>query len=237
MGVSSSWEDFLSQENQQPYMQKIYDFLAHERLSGKLIFPPTENIFKIFELCPLEDIKLVILGQDPYHQIHQAHGLAFSVPSGIKIPPSLANIYKALKNQIPNFQIPNHGDLTEWAQQGVFLLNTSLTVEYSKPGSHSKIGWQTFTNEVIKHISAYQKGIVFLLWGQHAQGKTALIDSTKHLIIKTVHPSPLSAYQGFLSSTQFKEANEYLEKQGKLPINWQLSDTGHTKGTIQMNLF
>lgn len=222
MYYDKTWSGFFESDQINSLIHRIDGFLNQEKEKSKVIFPPETEVFRVFHLCKLTEIKVVILGQDPYHQIYQANGLAFSVNKGIKIPPSLINIFKAIKNQFPDFQIPNHGDLLEWAQQGVFLLNSSLTVESGKPGSHSKIGWTDFTDAVVKEISQKLDKVVFLLWGSHAQSKSNLIDDTKHLVLKTSHPSPLSAYQGFLTSNQFLETNIYLKQSGKAQINWQI---------------
>ncbi len=222
MTVDKSWENFFNTKSTKELLSSIHSYLDNELQHGKIILPLEKDRYKVFQICPFDAIKVVILGQDPYHQLNQANGLAFSVSKGIKIPPSLVNIYKALAAQIPEFQIPNHGDLSEWAKQGVFLLNASLSVEYDKAGSHANIGWQAFTDLVIKEISSKLNHVVFLLWGKHAQSKSALIDNKQHLIIQTSHPSPLSAYQGFLNSQQFKQANSYLIQHGKEPINWKL---------------
>ena len=204
------------------YMIKLREFLKHEREAGFKIYPKGADIFNAFWKTPFNDLKVVILGQDPYHGENQAHGLSFSVQKGIAIPPSLRNIYKELQTDIPGFIIPNHGDLTEWAEQGVLLLNASLTVRAGTPGSHQKKGWEEFTDNVIKTISDKKEGIVFILWGSFAQAKAELIDKTKHHIIKSPHPSPFSAERGFFGSKPFSKTNEILIKEGKKPIDWQI---------------
>ena len=186
-----------------------------------MIYPHQNLIFNAFEQCLLEEIKVVIIGQDPYHGAGQANGLAFSVNVGQKIPPSLRNIYKELKDDV-GFEIPTHGDLTAWAKQGVLLLNSVMTVEEGKPGSHQNKGWETFTDTVINKISGENNGIIFLLWGNYAKSKMELIDASKHYVLTAAHPSPLSAYQGFFHCKHFSKTNEYLLQQGKKPISWQL---------------
>ncbi|API86291.1 uracil-DNA glycosylase [Francisella uliginis] len=217
-----SWSDILSEEKQKPYFKKILDFLANETNSGKVIFPLKENIFNAFKYTELDNLKIVILGQDPYHNYNQAHGLAFSVQNGVDVPPSLRNMYKELSNSVEGFETPDHGCLTKWAEQGVFLLNTTLTVEAHKANSHKDIGWQIFTDTVIEKISRHKEHVVFMLWGSHARKKKNLIDSSKHLILESTHPSPLSAHRGFLGCNHFKMANEYLNSIGKPMIDWNL---------------
>jgi uracil-DNA glycosylase len=212
---------YIESELQKPYFQHLMQFLEVEKRAGKIIFPEDSKIFSAFEQCSFEGIKVVIIGQDPYHGAGQANGLAFSVNEGQKIPPSLRNIFKEL-NQDIGFQIPSHGDLTTWAKQGVLLLNSVLTVEESKPGSHQQKGWETFTDAVINKLSGENNGIVFLLWGNYAKSKMELIDASKHKIFTAAHPSPLSAYQGFFHCKHFSKTNEYLLQQGKKPISWQL---------------
>ncbi|ASG68586.1 uracil-DNA glycosylase [Francisella halioticida] len=216
------WSEILSEEKQKPYFKQILDFLASEINSDKVIFPSKKNIFNAFKYTGLDNLKVVILGQDPYHNYNQAHGLAFSVQEGVDVPPSLRNMYKELKNSIYGFDVPNHGCLTNWAKQGVFLLNTTLTVEAHKANSHKDIGWQTFTDTVIEKISQHKEHIVFILWGLHARKKKSLIDSSKHLILESTHPSPLSAHRGFLGCNHFKIANEYLSNIDQPIINWNL---------------
>lgn len=212
---------FISSEFQKEYFKALEKFIKREKEAGKNIFPPEPNVFNAFQKCPFENIKVVVLGQDPYHGFGQANGLAFSVNKGVRIPPSLKNIFKELKTDL-GCTIPDHGDLTAWANEGVLLLNAVLTVEEGKPGSHQHKGWEQFTDEVIRTISREKKGVVFLLWGNYAKGKIDLIDAEKHLILTASHPSPLSAYNGFFHCKHFSKANLYLTQQGKKPINWQL---------------
>jgi uracil-DNA glycosylase len=216
------WLKVLGDEFDKPYMADLRKFLKEEKEAGHKIFPKNGDIFNAFNKTPFDKLEVVILGQDPYHGESQAHGLSFSVQKGITIPPSLRNIYKELATDIPGFTIPNHGDLTEWAEQGVLLLNASLTVRAGTPGSHQKRGWETFTDTVIKRISEEKEGIVFILWGSFAQAKAELIDQKKHHIIKSPHPSPFSADRGFFGSKPFSRTNEILIKEGKKPIDWQI---------------
>jgi uracil-DNA glycosylase len=201
------------------HLKTTAEFLHSEKEKGKIIFPAEGNVFRAFEHTPLDKVKIVILGQDPYHDVGQAHGLAFSVPNGIKIPPSLKNIFKELEQDVQK-PIPKNGDLSEWAQQGILLLNSSLTVEAHEANSHATIGWQVFTDEIIKLISQQQEQVVFMLWGKYAQQKSSFIDSNKHLILTSSHPSPLSAYQGFLGCKHFSKANEWLIANGMEAIKW-----------------
>ncbi|APD50972.1 uracil-DNA glycosylase [Francisella hispaniensis] len=217
-----TWSDILSEEKQKAYFKQILDFLACEISKGKVIFPAKENIFDAFKYTELDNLKVVILGQDPYHNYNQAHGLAFSVQKGVDIPPSLQNIYKELARSIPEFEIPNHGYLVDWAKQGVFLLNTTLTVEAHKANSHKDIGWETFTDTVISKISENKHNVVFMLWGSHARKKKALINSSKHLILESTHPSPLSAHRGFLGCNHFVDCNKYLVEKKDQKIDWSL---------------
>ncbi len=200
---------------------RFREHLKTEKSQGKTIYPPGSFIFNAFNTTPLDKVKVVIIGQDPYHGPGQAHGLCFSVQNGVPPPPSLINIFKELKEDI-GMAIPNHGNLTKWAEQGVFLLNASLTVRAGEPMSHSKIGWAQFTDAVIKTISAQKEHVVFLLWGKFAQDKKILIDETKHLILKSAHPSPLSAHNGFFGCKHFSKANEYLMSKGIDPVDWRL---------------
>jgi uracil-DNA glycosylase len=220
--LEASWLAVLKDEFDKDYMIKLRQFLKTEKQAGASIYPKSNDIFNAFQKTPFTNVKVVILGQDPYHGEHQAHGLSFSVQKGIGIPPSLRNIYKELATDIPGFIIPSHGDLTEWAEQGVLLLNASLTVQAGRPGSHQKKGWEEFTDNVIKTISHNKLGVVFILWGAFAQAKAELIDNNKHHIIKSPHPSPFSADRGFFGSKPFSKANEILAKQGKAPIDWQI---------------
>ncbi len=221
--LEPSWLKVLHGEFEKDYMLKLKQFLKEEKEAGHKVYPKGGDIFNAFNKTPFDKLKVVILGQDPYHGAHQAHGLSFSVQKGITPPPSLKNIYKELVTDIPGFVIPKHGDLTEWAEQGVLLLNASLTVREGNPGSHQKRGWEEFTDTVIKTISEKKEGIVFVLWGAFAQAKAELIDQTKHFIIKSPHPSPFSADRGFFGSKPFSKTNAILEKEGKTAIDWQIS--------------
>lgn len=220
--IEASWKDVLKDEFNQPYFRNIVTHIKTERMQGKTIYPPGPQIFNAFNTTPFDHVKVVILGQDPYHGPGQAHGLCFSVQQGVPPPPSLVNIFKELQEDI-GFRIPNHGNLTNWAQQGVFLLNASLTVRAGEPMSHSKIGWAQFTDTVIQKISALKVHVVFLLWGKFAQEKRALIDESKHLVLRAAHPSPLSANAGFFGCRHFSKTNEYLVANGIDPVDWSLS--------------
>ncbi len=219
--IESSWKQALKKEFGQSYFQNIVDHLKTERLQGKTLYPRGTDIFRAFNTTPLDKVKLVIIGQDPYHGAGQAHGLCFSVQKGIAPPPSLVNIFKELKEDV-GIDMPSHGDLTHWAEQGVFLLNASLSVRAGEPMSHSKIGWAQFTDQVIRTLSDQKQSIVFLLWGKFAQEKVLLIDQKKHLVLKAAHPSPLSAHAGFLGCRHFSKANQWLMSKGMDPIDWQL---------------
>jgi len=203
-------------------MVNLREFLKNEKDAGNKIYPKGADIFNAFNITPFDKVEVVILGQDPYHGDNQAHGLSFSVQKGITVPPSLRNIYKELTTDIPGFTTPNHGNLTEWAEQGVLLLNASLTVRAGMPGSHQKKGWEIFTDTVIKTISDKKEGIIFILWGAFAQAKAELIDTKKHHIIKSPHPSPFSADRGFFDSKPFSKTNAILVKKGRKPIDWQI---------------
>ncbi len=216
--IASSWNNLLKNEFQKPYFEQLVNFVKSEYKSH-LVYPSGDNIFKAFNSCPVEQVKVVILGQDPYHGEGQAHGLAFSVPEGVNFPPSLCNIFKELNRDF-GLSMPAHGDLTRWANQGVFLLNATLTVKASSPGSHQKKGWETFTDAVIKKLSENQENLVFMLWGSYAQKKKELIDTARHLILEAPHPSPLSAYRGFIGCGHFSQANKYLISNNKEPIHW-----------------
>lgn len=219
--LNEDWKEVLAEELRKEYMQNLFHFLKQEEQEHK-IFPPAHNVFEAFNHTHFSEVKTVILGQDPYHQLGQSHGLAFSVPPGTRIPPSLRNIFKALENDFPAFRTPNHGNLTYWAEQGVLLLNATLTVREAQAGSHQKKGWERFTDHVIQLLSGERSGLVFMLWGKPAQQKEALIDPGKHCILKSVHPSPLSAFRGFLTAGHFAQANQYLASLGKEPIDWQI---------------
>lgn len=219
--IEPSWKEVLRSEFNKPYFQQIVHHLKTERSQNKIIYPPGGLIFNAFDTTPIDKVKVVILGQDPYHGAHQAHGLCFSVQNGVAQPPSLVNIFKELHDDV-GMKIPNHGNLTKWAEQGVFLLNASLTVRAGEPMSHSKIGWAEFTNTVIKKISEEKEHVVFMLWGKFAQEKRILIDETKHFVLRAAHPSPLSASAGFFGCHHFSKANEYLASHGLDPIDWAL---------------
>ncbi|HSU27742.1 MAG TPA: uracil-DNA glycosylase [Chitinophagaceae bacterium] len=232
--IESSWKDVLKAEFNKPYFQQIVHHIKTERSQGKTIYPKGADIFNAFNTTPFDKVKVVILGQDPYHGPGQAHGLCFSVPRGIPPPPSLVNIFKELQDDI-GISIPNHGNLTHWAEQGVFLLNASLTVRAGEPMSHAKIGWAEFTDTVIRILSEQRENIVFILWGKFAQEKRILIDDSKHFILRSVHPSPLSAHAGFFGCKHFSKTNEWLVSKGIDPIDWSLSaNTSMTqKGELQ----
>ena len=220
--VEESWKLVLKEEFNKPYFIQLVNHIKTEKEQGKLIYPKGSNIFNAFNKTPLEKIKVVILGQDPYHGPNQAHGLSFSVQKGIPFPPSLQNIFKELQRDTGT-PYPSHGDLSSWAQEGVFLLNASLTVRAAEPMSHSQIGWAIFTDAVIRTISKDCPKVVFMLWGKFAQEKQTLIDSSKHLILKAPHPSPLSAHQGFVGCGHFSACNHFLAKNGIDPINWHIN--------------
>jgi uracil-DNA glycosylase len=220
--IEPSWREHLAQEFSKPYFAQIKQFLASQKALGKTIFPPGPQIFNAFDKTPFDKVRVVILGQDPYHGSGQAMGLCFSVPKNIPIPASLKNVYKELHQDI-GFTIPSHGDLTSWTGQGVFLLNAILTVEKNIAGSHSKIGWQLFTDAVIKSLSEERKGLIFLLWGNYARSKNSLIDYSKHTILEAAHPSPL-ARDAFKGCKHFSKANEILTHQGESPINWAIHE-------------
>lgn len=219
--MDDTWAPVLTPLFKQDFMRVLSAFVQDERRKFE-VFPPQHLVFNAFKLTPFNQVKVVILGQDPYHNVGQAHGLSFSVPEGMVHPPSLRNIFTELTTDIPDFVYPRSGDLTKWAKQGVLLLNATLTVRAHEAGSHQKRGWEEFTDEVIRHISKDLNAVVFLLWGAYAQKKAVLIDHSKHLILKTVHPSPLSVYRGFFGSRHFSQANAYLQQRGKVPINWSL---------------
>ncbi len=218
--IEESWKNALNDQFEQPYFAAIRAFLLQAKNDGKTIFPPGPLIFNAFNQTPFDRVKVVVLGQDPYHNPGEAMGLSFSVPKGVRIPPSLQNIYKEINRDL-GLPVPNHGDLTHWAQQGVLLLNAMLTVEAGKAGSHQNIGWQTFTDAVIHRLSEQRNGLVFLLWGRFAQGKKALIDPSRHLILEAAHPSPLAG-GAFSGCAHFSKANAYLAQQGVAPVDWMI---------------
>jgi uracil-DNA glycosylase len=220
--LEASWLAVLQDEFEKDYLKNLKQFLLEERKKGEIIYPKSEDIFNAFALTPFDQVKVVILGQDPYHGPNQAHGLSFSVEEGSKFPPSLQNIFKELATDIQGFEKPQSGNLSAWAKQGVLLLNTSLTVAAGKAGSHQDQGWEQFTDQVIATLSQQKENIIFILWGKFAQIKEKLIDESKHFIIKSPHPSPFSAYTGFFGSKPFSTVNNILEKLGKTPIHWQL---------------
>lgn len=217
-----TWSDVLGKEKQQAYFQETMNFVRHEREAGKTIYPPSADVFNAFKYTEFADVKVVILGQDPYHGPNQAHGLCFSVLPGVAVPPSLVNIYKELQRDIPGFETPKHGYLLSWAEQGVLLLNTVLTVEAGKAHSHASLGWESFTDRVIASLNESRDGLVFLLWGNHAQKKGQYIDRQRHHVLMAPHPSPLSAHRGFLGCGHFSKTNQYLADAGKTEINWQI---------------
>ena len=219
VGIEPSWKKALKEEFKKPFFLELTSFVKGEYLSNK-IFPHPKNVFNAFAQTPFENVKVVILGQDPYHGEGQAHGLSFSVQSGIRVPPSLRNIYKEIELDTDTAPDITTGDLTQWAIQGVLLLNATLTVEKGKPGSHQHHGWEEFTDTVIQTLSDNREHLVFILWGNYARAKGIVIDRTKHLVIESVHPSPFSAHAGFFGSKPFSKANEYLRAHGKAEIEW-----------------
>lgn len=220
--LAEDWKKLFMPEFQKPYMAELKKFLRTEKQKGFIYYPRPNQVFNAFNLCPFRLLKVVIIGQDPYHGEGQAHGLCFSVPSGVKQPPSLKNIFKELNHDL-GVPVPATGDLSSWARQGVLLLNASLTVRAHSPGSHFKQGWETFTDEVIKTINEKTEGVVFLLWGRFAKNKGVHIDKSKHFILEAAHPSPLSAHNGFLGCRHFSRTNELLKSVNKKPIDWRLS--------------
>ena len=220
--IGNDWNGVLKDEFEKEYFEKLTDFVKTEYKS-EVCFPPVKDIFNAFEMCSFSNTKIVILGQDPYHGKGQAHGLSFSVPEGMKIPPSLRNIFKELTSDL-GVDSPTQGDLTSWSKQGVLLLNATLTVRKSSPGSHQKQGWEEFTDSVIKTISNKKESVVIVLWGKFAEQKVSLIDESKHCIITSSHPSPFSAHRGFLGSKPFSKTNEFLEKKGIEKIDWELKN-------------
>lgn len=221
-GLTGSWENALRGEFSKEYYRKLFLFIKAQ-YSEVPVYPPSDEIFTAFHLTPLDQVKAVIIGQDPYHNQGQAHGLCFSVKPQVEIPPSLANIYKELKEDV-GCKIPNHGYLVSWAEQGVLLLNTVLTVQAHKPMSHRGVGWEEFTDAAIAEVNKQDRPIVFILWGKPAQEKAKMLDNPKHLILKAPHPSPLSAHRGFFGSRPFSQTNDFLQKHGVEPIDWQIPD-------------
>lgn len=219
--LPSSWQQVIGDEFNKPYMQKLQDFLQQEIASGKVIYPPTRLIFSAFDHTSFDKTRVVIIGQDPYHGPEQAMGLSFSVPYGVKVPPSLVNIFKEVQGDL-GVLLSGGGDLTPWAEQGVLLLNATLTVEQAKAGSHQKKGWEEYTDAAIAALNTQREGLVFVLWGSYAQKKGAVIDRQKHLVLESPHPSPLSAHRGFFGNHQFSKINDYLEQRGQRPITWAL---------------
>lgn len=219
--LEPSWQTRLGCEFEQDYMKQLRHFLQHEKKNKQVIYPQSKDVFNAFELTPFDQVKVVILGQDPYHGPNQAHGLSFSVRPGVKIPPSLMNIYKELQNDL-GIKPPSHGFLQSWAKQGVLLLNNVLTVQAGIAASHQGKGWERFTDRAIELLNACERPKVFVLWGAHAQRKGQSIDESRHLVLKSVHPSPLSAHRGFFGSKPFSQTNQFLSDQGMEPIDWSL---------------
>jgi uracil-DNA glycosylase len=222
-----SWLKVLGEEFEKPYMQALRDFLVEEKKQGKTVCPTSDNWFAAFDQTPFEKVKVVVLGQDPYHGPNQAHGLCFSVLPGVAIPPSLANIYKELESDL-GIAVANHGCLNHWAEQGVLLLNATLTVAAGQAGAHQNQGWETLTDRAIQALNEGREGLVFILWGSYAQKKGGFIDQQKHCVIRSPHPSPLSAYRGFFGSKPFSQTNNYLTSQEMDAINWQLPSVPNT---------
>lgn len=219
--LKDCWKAYLLEEFQKPYMLELKKFLKEEKEKKKIIYPPGPQIFNALNTTDFDNVKVVILGQDPYHGPNQAMGLSFSVPRGVRPPPSLLNIFKEIESDL-GIKPPQHGDLTYWAKQGVLLLNATLTVEAAKAGSHQKKGWELFTDKIISSLNSEKENIVFMLWGSYAQRKGEFIDRKKHCVLESVHPSPLSAHRGFLGCKHFSKANQYLESKGIKPIDWSL---------------
>jgi uracil-DNA glycosylase len=216
-----TWQAVIGNEFEKPYMLALRDFLKQEKVDSKIIYPPSPLIFNAFNHTPFDQVRVVIVGQDPYHGEHQAHGLSFSVPEGVKPPPSLVNIFKEIASDL-GITMSGSGDLSAWAKQGVLLLNATLTVEHGNAGSHQGRGWETFTDAAIAALNAQREHLVFVLWGSYAQKKGATIDESKHLVLKSVHPSPLSAHRGFFGNHQFSKINEYLTQHGQTVIDWKI---------------
>lgn len=218
VAIEESWKERLSGEFEKEYFNRLVSFVKEEYQRGK-VYPPGPNIFRAFDVCPFDKVKVVILGQDPYHEPRQAHGLSFSVQDGVPYPPSLINIFKEIESDLGK-PVPKSGDLTRWAEQGVLLLNATLTVRAHQAGSHQNKGWEEFTDAVIHRLAEEREHLVFILWGSYAQRKGAFIDTSKHLVLKSAHPSPLSAFRGFFGNKHFSKANEYLVAHGIEPIDW-----------------
>jgi len=227
--IKPQWQQLISREAEQSYFKDLVKEVAKQRATEMSIYPAEDDVFNAFNHVDLADVKIVILGQDPYHGKDQAHGLAFSVQDGIKIPPSLVNMYKELSTDIKGFKAPKHGCLTHWAEQGVLLLNTVLTVQQGNAHSHAKLGWELFTEQVINTLNEQNNGCVFILWGAHAQKKGKNINQDKHLILSGPHPSPLSAYRGFFGCQHFSQANTWLAKHKVNQIDWQLPEEASSK--------
>jgi len=223
--LDTSWQAMIGAELNKPYMQSLRDFLKQEQAAGKTVYPPSSLIFNAFNQTPFEKVRIIIIGQDPYHGDDkgqaQAHGLSFSVPQGVKLPPSLRNIFKEIEADL-GIKMSSEGDLTPWAKQGILLLNATLTVEMTNAGSHQKRGWETFTDAAIAALNEEREGLVFVLWGSYAQKKGEIIDTNRHLVLTSPHPSPLSAHRGFFGNHQFSKINAYLTKRGETTIDWQL---------------
>ncbi len=219
--LDASWQAVIGAELNKPYMLSLRDFLKQEKAVGKIIYPPSPLIFNAFNKTPFDKVRVVIIGQDPYHGPEQAHGLSFSVPKGIALPPSLKNIFKEIEADLA-IKMSGKGDLTPWAEQGVLLLNATLTVEMANAGSHQKRGWEAFTDAAISALNKHREGLVFVLWGSYAQKKGEIIDTNKHLVFTSPHPSPLSAHRGFFGNHQFSQINAYLSARGETPIHWQI---------------
>jgi len=232
--LEPSWKDRLLPEFQKPYMEELRSFLRSEAAAKKRIFPRGSEYFAALNHTPFETVKVVILGQDPYHGPDQAHGLCFSVRPGVDVPPSLKNIYKEMKTDL-GIEQPSHGFLESWADQGVLLLNATLTVEAGRAGSHQKKGWEQFTDAVIDHLNREREGLVFVLWGSYAQKKGEFIDTKKHLVLRGPHPSPLSAHRGFFGCRHFSKINEYLKSKGQAPLDWQLPPLQETSKSQLQN--
>ncbi|ABV88629.1 uracil-DNA glycosylase [Shewanella pealeana] len=222
MTAHSSWSSFINEQQQQDYFQSLQLFVEAERAAGKVIYPPESEVLAAFDSTPLDKVRVVLIGQDPYHGPGQAHGLCFSVKHGVKTPPSLVNMYKELATDIDGFSIPEHGNLSHWAEQGILMLNTVLTVEQGKAHSHAKSGWETFTANALELLNQQAQPIIFVLWGAHAIKKGKVINAPQHQVISGPHPSPLSAYRGFFGCQHFSKINAILQARGEVPIDWQV---------------